>query len=165
MKMLRDVEPRTLKSPARARLPLALGRLFTTAALLWACAASGTDAPGAPGAPSVWGPAAKEFLGASAGASSQVYFTGARGVVTEVFYPSPDRVQNVDLQLIVVDAAKTWGARTSRGTAPETARDLPAQQTGAALAGGHHRRHRQVEDHQARLHRSGPAQPGSTDHL
>lgn len=40
--------------------------------------------------------------------SSRVYFTGAEGIVTEVFYPTLDRVQNVDMQLVVVDAGRTF---------------------------------------------------------
>src|SRR3712207_3736163 len=69
-------------------------------------------APGGPGHAPVWAPAAKDFLGTAAPpGSSRVYFTGAEGVLTEVFYPTLDRVQNVDLQLIVVDAARTWDAK------------------------------------------------------
>ena len=69
------------------------------------------DAPGGPGSASVWAPSAKDFLGTSASDASRVYFTGAEGIVTEIFYPTVDRVQNVDLQLLVLDAAKTWNAQ------------------------------------------------------
>lgn len=72
------------------------------------------DAPCAPGNASVWGPAAKDFLGTSASADSRVYFSGAEGILTEVFYPTLDRVQNVDLQLLVTDANKTWGDEERR---------------------------------------------------
>jgi glucoamylase len=67
-----------------------------------------TPAPGAPGASSVWASADKSFLGTSASPTSRVYFTGSRGIVTEVFYPTLDRVQSVDLQFLVGDAANTW---------------------------------------------------------
>jgi glucoamylase len=67
------------------------------------------NAPCAPGSQSVWAPSAKDFLGTSASEKSNVYFTGAEGILTEVFYPTLDRVQNVDLQFLVTDAAKTWG--------------------------------------------------------
>jgi glucoamylase len=67
------------------------------------------EAPCAPGNASVWAPAAKDFLGTSLSTESRVYFTGAEGVLTEVFYPTLDRVQNVDLQFLVTDAFKTWG--------------------------------------------------------
>ncbi|QXE25033.1 glucan 1,4-alpha-glucosidase [Richelia sinica FACHB-800] len=67
------------------------------------------NAPCAPGVASIWAPAAKDFLGTSASEKSNVYFTGAEGILTEVFYPTLDRVQNVDLQFLVTDAAKTWG--------------------------------------------------------
>ncbi|WP_413171857.1 glycoside hydrolase family 15 protein [Anabaena azotica] len=67
------------------------------------------NAPCAPGVPSVWAPSAKDFLGTSASDTSKVYFTGAEGVLTEVFYPTVDNAQNVDLQFLVTDANKTWG--------------------------------------------------------
>jgi len=66
------------------------------------------DAPGAPGARSVWAPAAKDFLGGSLNSDSKVYFTGADGILTEIFYPTLDCVQNVDLQFLVTDTAETW---------------------------------------------------------
>jgi len=49
-------------------------------------------------------------LGTAISAQSPGYFTGADGIVTEDFYPSPDCAQNVGLQFIVMDAAKTWSA-------------------------------------------------------
>src|SRR4051794_12299039 len=70
--------------------------------------AHASDAPGAPGAASVWGPAQKSMLGTSASSTSRVYFTGYRGIVSEVFYPVVDTVNTVDLQFLVGDAAKTF---------------------------------------------------------
>ena len=67
------------------------------------------DAPCPPGAASIWAPATKDFVGTSASTTSRVYFTGAQGILTEVFYPTLDTVQNVDLQFLVTDANKTWG--------------------------------------------------------
>jgi glucoamylase len=89
----------------------ALGLL---AATLIASLALAVEAPNGPGLPSVWAPAAKDFIGTSASTPSRVYFTGAEGVLTEVFYPTLDRVQNVDLQFLVTDAAKTWGDEERR---------------------------------------------------
>ncbi|WP_437493822.1 glycoside hydrolase family 15 protein [Sorangium sp. So ce1014] len=60
------------------------------------------------GAASVWGPADKSFLGTSTTATSRVYFTGHRGIVSEVFYPVLDTVNTVDLQFLVGDTAKTF---------------------------------------------------------
>nr|WP_233562011.1 glycoside hydrolase family 15 protein [Sorangium cellulosum] len=60
------------------------------------------------GAASVWGPADKSFLGTSMTAASRVYFTGHRGIVSEVFYPVLDTVNTVDLQFLVGDTAKTF---------------------------------------------------------
>ena len=76
--------------------------------------ALGQNAPGGPGAPSVWAPAAKQLLGTALSNASRVYFTGAEGVLTEVFYPTLDRVQNVDLQFLVTDVSKTWGDEERR---------------------------------------------------
>lgn len=80
------------------------------AASMVAVTAVAEDAPGAPGSASDWASAVKDFLGTSVSDNSRVYFTGAQGIVTEVFYPTLDQVQNVDLQFLVVDAAKSWGA-------------------------------------------------------
>ncbi|WP_437760671.1 glycoside hydrolase family 15 protein [Sorangium sp. So ce1389] len=63
---------------------------------------------GGTGVPSVWGPADKSFLGTSTTAASRVYFTGYRGIVSEVFYPVLDTVNTVDLQFMVGDTAKTF---------------------------------------------------------
>ncbi len=71
----------------------------------------GEDAPNAPGVRSVWAPARKDFLGTSASPTSRVYFTGAEGILTEIFYPVLDQVQNVDMQLLVRDHAGTFEAR------------------------------------------------------
>ena len=65
---------------------------------------------GWPGSGICLAPAAKEFLGTSLSGGSRVYFTGAEGIVTEVFYPTLDKVQNVDMQFLVLDAAGSWGA-------------------------------------------------------
>lgn len=65
-------------------------------------------APGGPGAGSSWAPARKSFLGTSATSTSQVYFTGYRSIITEVFYPTLDNPNTVDFQFLVGDAAKTF---------------------------------------------------------
>src|SRR5215469_3236823 len=67
------------------------------------------DAPNPPGMPSVWAPGSKDFIGTSASRLSKVYFTGAHGMLTDVFYDSPDTVQNIDMEFLVEDAGKTMG--------------------------------------------------------
>ena len=106
----KQTSKRTLRERRRRVLALAMTLL---ACLLPLSAALALDAPGAPGASSVWAPGAKDFVGTSRSETSRVYFTGAEGIVTEVFYPTVDCVQNVDLQLLVLDAAKTWNAADS----------------------------------------------------
>ena len=65
-------------------------------------------APGQPGSPGTWAPAQKSILGTALGTSSHVYFTGHRGTLSEIFYPTLDAVQSVDLEFFVVDRAKTF---------------------------------------------------------
>lgn len=65
-------------------------------------------APGAPGKRSTWSPGQKSFVGTSQSAESRVYFSGQRGAVSEVFYPTLDAVQTVALELLVGDAAGTY---------------------------------------------------------
>lgn len=72
---------------------------------------SAVEAPDGPGMPSIWAPGSKDLVGTSASDASKVYFTGAHGMLTEVFYPSPDRVQNIDMEFLVEDAKKTLGYR------------------------------------------------------
>ena len=45
-------------------------------------------APGSPGAPPSWGPGLKQAFGAAPGLESKVWFTLARGNLSEVFFPS-----------------------------------------------------------------------------
>lgn len=86
----------------------ALLAAIVSAALAGPRALAAGAAPGAPGANSVWGPAQKSFLGTALGDSSRVYFTGYRGIVSEVFYPVLDTVESVDLQFLVGDSARTF---------------------------------------------------------
>ncbi|MHB0955375.1 MAG: glycoside hydrolase family 15 protein [Pirellulaceae bacterium] len=94
--------------PTRSLLNVLFG-VFVAAAWL-PLSLKAVDAPSGPGVASVWAPAAKEFLGTSRSDASRVYFTGAQGIVTEVFYPTLDRVQNVDMQFLITDAVGSWGA-------------------------------------------------------
>ena len=94
------------------RISFSLTRLAAATLLLCGTAVSPVviagPAPGAPGAPSVWSNASKSMIGTSATDTSRVYFTGYRGIVSEVFYPVVDTVNTVDLQFLVGDVAKTF---------------------------------------------------------
>ncbi len=82
---------------------------FTSAAgLNLSSAYAAGAAPGAPGATSIWAPAQKSFVGTSGSSTSRVYFTGYRGIVSEIFYPVLDTVNTVDLQFLVGDSAGTF---------------------------------------------------------
>jgi len=80
------------------------------AALLLGAAHATTsgEAFGVPGAEAVHGPAQKSFLGTALSSASQVYFTGYRGIVSELYYPVLDTTETVDLQFLVGDAAGTF---------------------------------------------------------
>ena len=58
-------------------------------------------APGGPGSPPSWGPGRKDGFGTAAGISSKVWFTLARGNLSEVFYPALDQPALHDLRFFV----------------------------------------------------------------
>ncbi|HMA92056.1 MAG TPA: amylase, partial [Polyangiaceae bacterium] len=90
------------------RIAAMFSAVLVVASLQSSSAGAAGASPGAPGAPSVWAPAQKSFLGTSRSDASRVYFTGYRGVVSEVFYPVLDSVNSVDLQFLVGDVARTF---------------------------------------------------------
>ena len=61
------------------------------------------EAFGSPGATPVRAPGSKSFLGTAVGNPSRVWFTGFRGIVSEVFYPQLDTPNTIDLQFLVGD--------------------------------------------------------------
>lgn len=92
-------------------LPRSKMTLISVALMLLGLPASyslAAPAPGGPGMPSVWSNSTKSMLGTSATDTSRVYFTGYRGIVSEVFYPLADTVNTVDLQFLVGDTARTF---------------------------------------------------------
>src|SRR5438093_8388447 len=50
------------------------------------------EAPGGPGAPPMWGPGGKMAFGAAPGPRSKLWYTLADGSLSEVFFPTLDRV-------------------------------------------------------------------------
>ncbi len=62
-------------------------------------------APGGPGIEPRWSRSAKDAVGTAYSASSRIWFTVARGIVTEVYHPTIDRPQVRDLQYLVTDGA------------------------------------------------------------
>jgi glucoamylase len=80
--------------------------MAAAAAMLLASAlapATAAEAPGAPGGASAWTTGAKQGLGTSTTLQSKVWYTIARGVITEVYFPQIDTPNVQDLQLIVTD--------------------------------------------------------------
>jgi glucoamylase len=70
--------------------------------------AQAAEAFGSPGATPVRGPSTKSFLGTAVNGKSRVYFTGYRGILSEVYYPVLDTPESVDLQFLVGDTGKTF---------------------------------------------------------
>jgi hypothetical protein len=60
-------------------------------------------APNGPGASPTWSRGDKDGVGTAYSASSQVWYTVAGGIITEVYYPDVDTPQIRDMQLLVTD--------------------------------------------------------------
>jgi glucoamylase len=80
---------------------------LTLITLLFTASSSVADPAGAPGIAHQWDSAQKQAVGtayeSNGQASSPVWFTLAQGIVTEIFYPSPDQAQVGNLQFLVSD--------------------------------------------------------------
>ena len=61
------------------------------------------QAPGSPGTLARWTSSAKSGVGTSLGACGRIWFTVARGIVNEVYYPRVDEACTRDFGLIVTD--------------------------------------------------------------
>ncbi|MDH6147937.1 MULTISPECIES: glycoside hydrolase family 15 protein [Paraburkholderia] len=62
-------------------------------------------APGAPGNPLNWSRADKDAVGTAYSLSSQVWYTTAGGILTEIYFPDVDTPQVRDFQLIITDGS------------------------------------------------------------
>jgi glucoamylase len=82
--------------------------LATALGLALAHTAFAAPATGGPGNPSVWANSIKSMVGTSATDTSKVYFTGHRGIISEVFWPQVDTVNTVDMQFLIGDVTKTF---------------------------------------------------------
>jgi len=63
------------------------------------------SAPGGPGAAPFWTRADKDGVGTAMSWASQVWYTMAKGVITEVYFPDVDTPQIRDLQFLVTDGS------------------------------------------------------------
>ena len=89
-------------------------------------AATTGEAFGAPGITAMHGPTRKSFLGTALNPAWPIYFTGYRGIVSEVYYPVLDTTETVDLQFLIGDAAGAYvDEEKLRTTAPRA--PMPAQ--------------------------------------
>jgi glucoamylase len=62
-------------------------------------------APGGPGLEPRWTPSSKDGVGTAYSTQSRIWFTTANGIITEIYYPTIDRPQVRDLQLLVTDGS------------------------------------------------------------
>jgi glucan 1,4-alpha-glucosidase len=68
-----------------------------------AAAASGAEAPGAPGASANWTTGNKQGLGTSVGRDSKVWYTLADGALSEVYYPTGNTANVRSMEFAVTD--------------------------------------------------------------
>ena len=61
------------------------------------------EAPGAPGLPGRWTSSVKNSVGCAYSASSRVWFTASHGILNEIYYPTIDRPQTRDMELLITD--------------------------------------------------------------
>src|SRR3954470_6237220 len=70
-------------------------------------------APGKPGDVGTWAPGAKLGVGTALSHASSVWFTIARGVLTEIFHPSVDSACTRDMQFYVTDRSDFLSAASN----------------------------------------------------
>src|SRR5436305_2360502 len=58
---------------------------------------------GQPGVSPTWSASSKDGIGTAYSTSSRVWFTLARGILTEIYYPTIDRPQIRDAQFLITD--------------------------------------------------------------
>jgi glucoamylase len=87
--------------------------------------ACSTPAFGAPGMTPRWTRGAKDAVGTAYSASSRVWFTLAQGTLTEMYYPTVDRPQVRDFQLLITDGTTFFhGERRDCDSATEVLSDV-----------------------------------------
>ncbi|HLJ29417.1 MAG TPA: glycoside hydrolase family 15 protein [Candidatus Angelobacter sp.] len=81
----------------------------------------GNTAFGRPGIPPTWSTSSKDGVGTAYATSSRVWFSLARGILTEAYYPTIDHPQIRDAQFLITDGA-TFFHEEKRDLATEVAR-------------------------------------------
>jgi glucoamylase len=89
------------------RFALALALIFATPALAQSQTPDAQDAAATdgPGGAASWTTGNKLAVGTSAGLDSKVWFTVARGITSEVFYPRLDVPNMEDMQYVITDGS------------------------------------------------------------
>jgi glucoamylase len=90
------------------RVALTLALIFETPAFAQSQTPDpqGAAATGGPGGAASWTTGNKLAVGTSAGLDSKVWFTVARGITSEVFYPRLDVPNMEDMQYVVTDGSR-----------------------------------------------------------
>jgi glucoamylase len=103
-------------------------------------AATGSQAPGAPGQASTWSPGDKDGFGTARTTASKVWYTLNDGALSEVFFPRIDTPATRDTQLAVSDGA-TFADREDTSTTRTVAllddRSLVYRQVNTAQSGNY----------------------------
>ncbi len=84
--------------------------------------ASGT-APSGPGSSSNWAPSTNTIVGTAANTTSDVWFTGYNGVLTEMYYPTADYADSTLLEFMVGNSSHSWVDQEETGTNSTTLLD------------------------------------------
>jgi len=127
----------------RATAWLAVGALLVGVAGISAVpvsAATGSQAPGAPGQASTWSPGDKEGFGTARAGASKVWYTLNDGALSEVFFPRIDTPATRDTQLAVSDGANfadREDTATTHAVAMPDARSLVYRQVNTARSGNY----------------------------
>src|ERR1700720_669229 len=89
------------------RVALGLSLIFATPALVQSQTPDGQTAAASdgPGGAASWTTGNKLAVGTSAGLDSKVWFTVAKGITSEVFYPRLDVPNMEDMQYVVTDGS------------------------------------------------------------
>src|SRR6202051_5108363 len=89
------------------RVALGLSLTFATPALVQSQTSDshGVAASDGPGGAASWTTGNKLAVGTSAGVDSKVWFTEAKGITSEVFYPRLDVPNMEDMQYVVTDGS------------------------------------------------------------
>jgi glucoamylase len=102
-------------------------------------------APGKPGVPPTWAPAAKSAVGCALSGASTLWFTIGRGIVNEIYYPRIDHAALRDMGFVVTGGADFYSEEQS-DCASATLMDRPGIPAYRVVNNCKHGRYRIVKE-------------------